>query len=66
MAATISLRCMAGAAFPLVAPRLYDELDVGWGTSVLALIALVFLPVPLLLMRFGERIRKNSRLLVTY
>lgn len=66
IAANISLRCVAGAAFPLAAPRLYDELGIGWGTSVLAFIALVFLPVPLLLMRFGERIRMKSRLLVTY
>ncbi|CAD6576751.1 MAG: hypothetical protein ASARMPRED_007868 [Alectoria sarmentosa] len=66
IAATISLRCVAGAAFPLVAPRLYDDLGVGWGTSVLAFIALVFLPVPLLLMRFGERARMKSRLLVTF
>ncbi|KAF6224762.1 hypothetical protein HO133_009956 [Letharia lupina] len=66
VAATICLRCVAGAAFPLVAPSLYDRLGVGWGTSVLAVVALVFLPVPLLLMRFGERVRLRSRLLVTY
>ncbi|KAL1987122.1 hypothetical protein VTN96DRAFT_4728 [Rasamsonia emersonii] len=51
----------ATAAFlPLAGPPLYSALGYGWGNSVLGFIALAFVPMPLLFMKFGERIRKCS------
>lgn len=65
LAANITLRCLTGAFLPLVAPPLYRNLGYGWGNSLLGFVALAFMPVPLLLMRFGERIRNRSKLLVS-
>ena len=39
---------------------MYDALGVGWGTSVLGFIALAFIPMPLILWTFGERIRNSK------
>jgi hypothetical protein len=56
------LRCFAGALLPLVGPPLYASLGLGWENSTLGFISLIFMPVPLSLMKYGERLRKNSRL----
>ena len=60
-AGSLFLRSLAGFAFPLFAPYLYQRLDFGWGNSLLALIALVIgLPVPFLLWTYGPYLRKRS------
>ena len=59
-AATI-LRSIFGTVFPLFAPQLYDSLDYGWGTTTLALIAIVLgWPAPILLWKFGPALRARS------
>ena len=58
IAANLVLRNVFGAVFPLAGPPLYDNLGLGWGNSVLGFVALAFIPVPLLLMRYGERVRR--------
>lgn len=65
LAATITLRAVTGAFLPLVAPPMYDKLGLGWGNSLLGFIALAFMPVPFIMMRYGARIRSRSKLLVT-
>lgn len=55
--ATVVLRCIFATVIPLGALPLYEKLGLGWGNSVLGFIALVFVPVPVLLIRFGERLR---------
>ena len=62
IAVTIVMRCIVGAVLPLAGPPLYQALGYGWGNGVLALVALVFVPVPVLFMRFGERIRKRGKI----
>ena len=57
VAATNALKYAVGAVLPLAGPPLYRRLGLGWGNSVLGFIALGLIPVPLLLMRFGERLR---------
>ena len=61
IAAVGMLKYTAGAVLPLAGPPLYARLGLGWGNSVLGLIALVLMPAPLLLMRYGERLRNTSR-----
>ncbi|KAM0151318.1 hypothetical protein ACHAPG_008311 [Botrytis cinerea] len=61
MAAMIVLRNVAGTVLPLAGPPLYGKLGLGWGNSVLGFIALAFVPIPLLLVKFGERIRTSKR-----
>ena len=60
-AGSLFLRSLAGFSFPLFAPYLYQRLGLGWGNSLLALIALVIgLPVPFLLWFYGPSLRKKS------
>ncbi|KAM0283779.1 hypothetical protein ACHAQH_002369 [Verticillium albo-atrum] len=61
MAANNILRNIVGALIPLGGQGLYDALGNGWGNSLLAFIALVFTPIPLLLMKYGERLRRRDR-----
>lgn len=59
-AATI-LRSIFGTVFPLFANQLYETLDYGWGTTTLALIAIVTgWPAPILLWKFGPQLRARS------
>ncbi|KAI9711473.1 MAG: hypothetical protein M1820_002036 [Bogoriella megaspora] len=56
-AALFILRTSSGTALPLAGPPLYSSLGLGWGNSLLGFIALIFIPLPLLLYRFGELLR---------
>ncbi|KAF7325322.1 putative transporter [Mycena venus] len=56
-AANAVLRSLLGALLPLAGLGLYDAIGLGWGNTLLGLIALVLAPVPWLLSVFGERIR---------
>ncbi|KAE8146764.1 FAD binding domain-containing protein [Aspergillus avenaceus] len=58
IAAASLLRSLAGFAFPLFAPRLFEVLGWGRGCAVLAGVAVaVGLPAPVLLWRFGGVLR---------
>ncbi|KUJ12853.1 MFS general substrate transporter [Mollisia scopiformis] len=61
VAANTVLRSIAGAFLPLAGPRMYSSLGLGWGNSLLALIAVMLIPFPALLIIYGERLRKLSR-----
>jgi hypothetical protein len=37
----------------------YQKLGLGWGNSLLALIALELAPIPAVLERYGERLRER-------
>lgn len=50
-------RNAVGAFFPLVGPPLFRNLGYGWGMSLLGFIAVVFIPLPLLGLGYGERLR---------
>ena len=60
-AANTVLRSILGALLPLCGLQLYDALGLGWGNTLLGLIALALAPVPWLLHRFGERIRNHPK-----
>ncbi|TGO48450.1 hypothetical protein BOTNAR_0475g00070 [Botryotinia narcissicola] len=55
------IRSICSTLMPLSANPLYDDFGYGWGNSVLAFIAIGFVPVALLVLRYGERIRTNPR-----
>ncbi|CCX16704.1 Similar to Uncharacterized transporter C1529.01; acc. no. Q9USN4 [Pyronema omphalodes CBS 100304] len=59
LAATTVLRSVVGACLPLAGPKMYDALGLGWGNSLLGFIALIFLPMPFVFERYGERLRKR-------
>ncbi|KXJ93647.1 major facilitator superfamily domain-containing protein [Microdochium bolleyi] len=62
LAANTVFRSIAGAVLPLCAMDMYRALGLGWGNSLLAFIAIAFLPVPFLILRFGERLRLKTKM----
>ncbi|CAI6099810.1 unnamed protein product [Clonostachys chloroleuca] len=60
MSATTVLRSLVGALLPLVGGRMYNSLGYGWGTSLLAFIAVAMIPVPIVFLMYGERIRQKT------
>ena len=61
IAAATIWRSIMGALLPLAGLPMYAKLGLGWGNSLLGFIAVALLPVPILLTRYGERIRTNPR-----
>lgn len=60
-AASQFLRSVAGFTFPLFAPLMYHSLGYEWGNSLLAILSLTLgLPAPLLLWRYGVRVRASG------
>jgi DHA1 family multidrug resistance protein-like MFS transporter len=55
------VRSAFGAAFPLFARALYTKLGVGWASTLLGFLACAFIPIPILLYYYGERIRLVSK-----
>ncbi|ETS81016.1 hypothetical protein PFICI_06018 [Pestalotiopsis fici W106-1] len=60
IAGSAAFRNLCGTLIPLSGPPLYRRLGLGWGNSVLGFIALATIPVPIFLMKFGHRLRRNS------
>ncbi|KAF2136055.1 uncharacterized protein K452DRAFT_303075 [Aplosporella prunicola CBS 121167] len=62
LAAVVVLRSLAGFGFPLFAPYLYERLDYGWGSSVLAFISIAIgVPAPFVFYLFGAKLRAMSK-----
>jgi MFS family permease len=59
MAALTVSRSLFGAFLPLAGPTMYANLGLGWGNTVLGFVAIALIPAPLLIFKFGGRIRKN-------
>ncbi|QSZ33575.1 hypothetical protein DSL72_005143 [Monilinia vaccinii-corymbosi] len=57
-ALTVS-RSLFGAFLPLAGPAMYEALGYGWGNSVLGLIALALIPAPMIIYKYGGRVRKR-------
>jgi hypothetical protein len=61
LAAVALGRCILAFILPLIVKQLYDTLDYGWGTSLLAFIAIgLGLPFPILLWNYGAVLRARS------
>ncbi|OJJ43905.1 hypothetical protein ASPZODRAFT_154391 [Penicilliopsis zonata CBS 506.65] len=61
LAASGMTRSLAGFGFPLFAPYMYQALDYGWGSSLLAFLCIAIgVPAPIFLWYHGERLRKVS------
>lgn len=55
------MRSTFGAAFPLFATQMYHKLGVGWASTLLALLAILFIPIPFVLHRV-RFVRSSSAL----
>ncbi len=62
VAAITVCRSLFGALLPLAGPPMYEALGYGWGNSLLGFVTLALIPMPMLLSRFGGRLRQNSSL----
>lgn len=54
------VRNVAGAGFPLFGRQLFVNLGFQWGGSVLAFLAVVLVPIPFVLERYGRGLRERS------
>ncbi|RFU35507.1 hypothetical protein B7463_g796, partial [Scytalidium lignicola] len=57
LAANTVIRSIAGALLPLAGLPMYDALGMGWGNSLLGFMALGLIPVPILILKWGEYLR---------
>lgn len=60
LAGSTMIPSIMGTVLPIAAPSLYARLGYGWGNSLLAFAALALIPIPVLLMTFGERMRLRN------
>ena len=61
-AASRFLQGIAGFAFPLFAPKVYQKLGFGWGNSLLGFVAAALgVPAPLLLWKYGASLRAKAK-----
>lgn len=61
IAASTVFRSLAGALLPLAGPRMYASLGLGWGNSLLGFLSVAMIPVPLLILKFGKRLRMGQK-----
>lgn len=54
------LRFLSSTFLPLAGPHMYRTLGYGWGNTLLGFLALAFVPAPVLLYRYGERLRAKT------
>jgi MFS family permease len=59
MAANTIIRSIMGAVLPLAGQSMYKTLGLGWGNSLLAFIGIGMIPVPFVLLKWGEKLRKR-------
>jgi multidrug resistance protein len=57
LASNTVIRSITGAVLPLAGLQLYETLGYGWGNSLLGFIAIVFLPVSFIILKYGETLR---------
>ncbi|RSL79411.1 hypothetical protein CEP51_007371 [Fusarium floridanum] len=59
LAANTIMRSVAGATLPLCGMKMYNALGLGWGNSMLGFIAVALIPIPFLILKYGEMLRKK-------
>lgn len=61
MSATSFSRSIFGAVLPLAAAPMYRSLGVAWASSLLGFLSLAMCIIPFAFIKYGDRIRENSR-----
>jgi MFS family permease len=57
LAANTVIRSVMGAVLPLAGQKMYQTLGLGWGNSLLAFVSIATLPIPWVIITWGERLR---------
>jgi len=60
-AASSSSRSLFGALLPFAAKPMYDALGVAWACSLLGFLSMIMCAIPFVFIRYGDRIRANSK-----
>lgn len=61
LAAAAIFRSLIGAAFPLFTTQMYDNLGIHWASSVPAFMTLMCMPFPLIMYRYGMKVRMKCK-----
>lgn len=59
LAANTVVRSIGGGVLPLAGLSMFSALGIGWGSSLLGFIAVAMIPIPMLIVRYGEWLRKR-------
>ena len=59
VAAATTMRCILGTVLPLAGPPMYAKLGLGIGNTVLGIVAIAMVPIPLVFLRYGKRLRER-------
>jgi len=60
IAANTFLRSLAGAGFPLFSQAMFSSLGVNWAGTLLGCVAVVLVPIPVIFLKYGQKIRAKS------
>ncbi len=60
-ACSVLMRSLLAAVFPLFAESLYASLGFGWGSTLLACVGLLGIPVPIVLFKHGAYLREKYK-----
>ena len=61
IAANTILRSLFGAVFPLFATYMFDGMGIEWASTLLGCVAALMIPLPVIFLVFGSRIRGRSK-----
>ncbi|KAH7317498.1 MFS general substrate transporter [Rhizoctonia solani] len=61
LAISTVVRSAFGAGFPLFATNMYEELNPRVASSILGAIAAAMIPIPFVLKKYGEQVRRKSK-----
>jgi hypothetical protein len=61
LAAAAIFRSIVGAAFPLFTTQMYDNIGIHWASSIPGFLALVCLPFPFVMYRYGAALRLKCK-----
>lgn len=56
------MRSMVGGVFPLFTRQMFNNMGIQWAGTLLGCIAVVMIPIPVLFLIYGPRLRMMSRL----
>jgi hypothetical protein len=59
LAGSLVVRSIGGALVPMSGLRIYYALGMGWGNSVLGFVTAALIPVPFIMLKWGEKLRKR-------
>jgi len=60
-ACAVLVRCVLAAVFPLFSEKMFVAIGFGWGSTLLALVSMLAIPVPIFLFWRGEQLRERFR-----